>query len=938
MRAGVGLCPEVIGRDAELHALGAALDAALSGRGGVVYLSGEAGIGKSRLAREVAARAAARAVPVVVGRAVPGGAPTPYRPWAEALMAALRDRSEPPERTGLGPWLPALRAIIPTLAGGEASGDASAAVRGEALLRLLGQLARRDGLVVVLEDLHWADPDSLAVLEYLTDNLAEQRVLLVATARGDAPSAGSALINRLQARRAGRHLVLARLNTDEVAAMVRACLGDSRADPAEAATAASSVALLAEGVPFLVEEVLAAPGMPASFADSVTDRLVAIAPGQRTVLEAAAVLGRRFDWRVLPAVTGSGAEEVAVALECGVAALLLRVDGGVFRFRHALTREAVLAGVLPPRRAAYAAAALAALEAADPHPAGPDREVAAELAEQAGQPARAGALLSGAGRAALERGALATAIDTLGRAVELLPAGPERRQAQTILVEALALAGRVDEAMSIGEALLAAPNPAEGAIATVELHVRLARAAVTGTRWAAAEAHVAAARAGLDEQHGASSRSVAAAVTVLEAELALGRDDVDTARRLAEHVITVAGATAPIRCQGWEVIGRVERIRDLDAARVAFEHALATAEAAGLVTWRLRALHELGTIELLDRAGTTRLAQARRTAVELGAISTVAVLDLQLCAAYESRFVLEKAGEHAHAALEVSDALGLTELRTKALYFLGENAAQRRDRTQMEHYLGRALAAAPHDRELQAGACGGARAMLALLEGDPAAAVDGFARAAALLRSVPHAEPAYYRGVWPLLAASIGDRRAGAALAQAEQAGLRAFLAHRGLLGYAHAVLVGRSGDRDRAARLARAAESALAAFPIWADLGRWCAGEAALVDGWGTPARWLAEARDAFTAHGIDAMAARCQALLEQPHPARWGRFGLTPRESEVLVLVAAGLANKQIATRLGLSPRTVEKHLEALLRKTAARSRAHLVALAGPPPDTRS
>jgi len=122
------LCPVVVGREAEVGVLRAALGAAAEGAGGLVFVTGEAGIGKSRLVREVASEATARDVGVVVGRAVPGGASTPYRPLTEALLQALRDRSVPDDRD-LAPWLPALGAIVPALGGG-GRGDATPAVRG----------------------------------------------------------------------------------------------------------------------------------------------------------------------------------------------------------------------------------------------------------------------------------------------------------------------------------------------------------------------------------------------------------------------------------------------------------------------------------------------------------------------------------------------------------------------------------------------------------------------------------------------------------------------------------------------------------------------------------------------------------------------------------------------------------------------------------------
>ncbi len=147
-------CPVVVGRDAETAALQAALADARGGAGGLVFLTGEPGIGKSRLAREVASQARAQAATVIAGRAVPASASTPYRPLTEALLQALRDHGFPGDAE-LAPWLPALRAIIPTAiipaAGGDGHGDHSPAVRGEAVLRLLRRVAQPGTLVVVLE-------------------------------------------------------------------------------------------------------------------------------------------------------------------------------------------------------------------------------------------------------------------------------------------------------------------------------------------------------------------------------------------------------------------------------------------------------------------------------------------------------------------------------------------------------------------------------------------------------------------------------------------------------------------------------------------------------------------------------------------------------------------------------------------------------------------
>ena len=916
------LCPVVVGRDAELGALRAALSTAADGAGGLVFLTGEAGIGKSRLVREVAGDARARDVAVVTGRAVPGGTSTPYRPLTEALLQALRDRSVPDDKD-LAPWLPALGAIVPTLSGGD-HGDATPTVRGEAALRLLRRLARPGALVVVLEDLHWADPDTLAVIEYLGDNIWCEPLLCVATCRSEQPSAALDLIRRVHGRRGATHLALGRLGGEHVAEMVRACM------PEAGAGVVARVQQAAEGVPFLVEEVLASPGVPSSFADTVRVRLAGLRADELRVLQVAAVLGRHFDWRLLPAATGVAASVASVALARGVDCQLLTVQGEEFRFRHALTRDAVVGELLPPARAAFARRALAAVEAAHPELRGSWRDVAADLATQSGDRARAGVLLTDSGSASLERGALATAVDTLRRAIGLLDDSDRRAAAEVRLVEALALAGRVDEAMAVGDRLLAQLGQG-GALASVraEVHLQLAHAAAAATRWPAASVHLDAARGLLAVD---PEPALAARAAVLEAEVAFAGNDIDAARRLAESVLISGDAGPDVCCHALELVGRSQRTNDLDAARQTFERALSSADAAHLGIWRLRALHELGTIEMFDHAGTRRLGEARRTADDLGALSTAAVLDLQLSAAFFFRFALDEAAEHARSALAISDRLGMDQIRAIALVFLGEIHGLRQEPAEMERFFALAAAAAPGDPEIEGSAWGGGRAMVALLGGDRAGAIDALGRGVSLLNTLPQQGPAHYRGLWPLLLASAGDERAAAAIDEARCLGLTVNRVNRGLLGYADAILAGRRGERELAADVARAADADLAHYPVWGDLARLHAAAPALADEWGQPKTWLEAAQASFAAHGIDALAARCAELLGGPPPSRWTRLGVTAREGDVLVLVAEGLANKEIAARLHVSPRTVEKHVESLMRKAGARSRTQLVAITGP------
>jgi DNA-binding CsgD family transcriptional regulator len=948
------LCPVVVGRQAELAELDAALSAALGGAGRLVFVAGEPGIGKSRLAREVAARARAVGATVVTGRAVPAGQSTPYRPLTEALLQAFRGtpQADDPE---LRSWFPALSAIVPGLSGGglgagglgagglgagglgagglAGAGEQSAAVLGEAVLRLLRSLSRPAGLVIVLEDLHWADPDSLTVIEYLADNLSAQPVLCLATCRDEPPTAALDLARRLHGRRAAGYLMLARLDESQVTAMARACLPDADQE------VIAQVQRTADGVPFLVEEVLAAPGVPASFRDTVRARMAALAEPERHVLQAAAVLGRHFDWQLLAPVTGQPAGVVNRALERGVDQLLLAVQDGAFRFRHALTREAMAADVLPPTRMALAAAALDALEEDRAGFGAGSRDTAADLAVQAGQAVRAGLLLTETGFESLDRGALATAVLTFRQAVSLLGASAARDRAESGLLEALALAGRFEEAMTVGASLVARPG---GDAARVRL--RLAHAAVAATRWPYARDQLAAATrllAAEDEAyevHGSygvqGSDALRAEVLVLQAEVAMAADDLTEARRLADGALEIAAAGAEARCHALEIVGRGLRLKDLAAAQEAFERALGIAEASGLPFWRLRALHELGTIELFTQNGTRRLGQARQMADELGAMSMVAVLDLQLAAAADGRFDLDELGRRAQDALEISERLGIDGVRAKALLFLLESRALRADRAGTEHYAGLALAAAG-DATAEAFVWGAGRAMLALLEDDRDGALRAFERSAEILRGCPHAEPANFRGLRLVVLAAVGDARAAAEIRAAHEAGVTTAFANRGMARYAEAILAGRAGDAGRADELATAGDRELAGYPVWSDLALMHAAEAALADGWGEPRPWLRRARDSFGTHGLDAMARRCGERLGEGVPAgppeSWASLGVTAREADVLQLIAEGLANKEIAARLYLSPRTVEKHVESLLRKTGARSRTQLLAIAG-------
>jgi DNA-binding CsgD family transcriptional regulator/tetratricopeptide (TPR) repeat protein len=951
------LCPVLIGRDEEVQVLFEAVDRAADGHGGTFFVMGEAGVGKSRLAREASRRARSRGLAVLTGRAVSGGVPMAFRPLAEAVLAGLRGHDQLDLR-GLAPFRAALGRLVPEWLPREAAtGAESPVVLGEGLLRLLRVLSGDRGCLLVLEDLHWADPESLAVLEYLADNLAAERIVCLGTLRAEEDGAGRELIGTLVDRRAARVVELARLDEPATTRLARACLGTA----ALPAAVEAFLGARADGLPFLVEELLAGlvgagvlveqdglwstngplgGRVPPTFADAVGRRLDALSAGARGVLHAAAVLGRRFDWSLLPAATGLDDAEVVVALRQAVSAQLLTAEADGFRFRHALTRDAVLGDLVPPERARLAGRALAVVEQAHPGLPGAWCELAAELAEAAGDRLRAAGLLLDVGRRARAAGALATAEATLQRASGLVSDDPVLVvPIEDALTDVFALAGQVDRAFELGDRLLARLDlsshlPAGGA----ELHLRLARAGVAAGRWRVAADHLAAAR----RVPAAHQPGLAACLDALDAQVALGQGRLSEADRLAAAALAAAeraGSPADA-CEALEVTGRVARQRDLQAAEAAFARGLAMATAHGLELWRLRALHELGTVEQLRTESVERLRQARELAVEVGALALVATLDLQIAAGLIKQFRPDEGLAAARASTEASRRLHLATL-PMALVYQAAARAQHGQPEEMEACLAEALALAPDDLDVHGSAWGHCRATASLLAEDRPRALTEMTTGAQLLQRSPATVAPPFLGLRVLLLAVGGDDAV--ARAAAEHVSGSGATRHRivaSLLGYADAVLHGRAGRSAEATAAFAAADSEMGPLVSWyRQYARRLAAEAALADSWGTPVAWLREAAAFFAARGEQPVAAACRALLRRAGapvprpgrgdpavPAKLRALGVTGREADVLALVAEGLTNQELAARLHLSPRTVEKHVASLLVKTGCHRRAQL------------
>ncbi len=956
------LCPALVGRTDELRVLRARVGQVADGRGGVVALVGDAGVGKSRLLTEIEAAAAALELPVLSGRAVPGGGSVPYRPLTEAFLAASRTMALPrdPSLDGFGVHL--ARLVPGWGQGGPAIDDASPLLVGEALVRVLRLLGKPPGgALLLVEDVHWADAETLAVLDYLADALPRERVVCVCASRPG--GAASDLIARLARRDPSAVIAITALGETDVEAMVAACLGTQSAPSG----LAGFVRAHSDGSPFLVEELLAglvASGdlrldgdhwvvgelratVPASLQDSIRRRLVVLDPATRRVLGAAALLGRRFDWELLPGVAGVDGRAAADCLRAAVDEQLIEADGDGFTFRHALTREAVLADLLPPDRRELARRAWPALERANPGLPGATCELAAELAEAAGDPVAATGRLVESARRALGGGALASAESTARRARRVAADHHEALlDADEVLVNVLVAAGKADEALSLGRDLAArmslggVPSPRSTA-----LHVTLARAAVTAGELAAAAVELVAARAGVAA---ASDAGLLACVNAVAAHVAIDGDRGVEAEALAERARVGAAATSQpdVECDALLVLGRLVRPSDWNRSQKYFEQAAGIAYAAGLGSWHLRARQELA-LAVWMHGEQQVLSETRELAARYGALGTVAMMDLTLADIALSTFDREGCFAAAAACVSASRRYHLATESVAHLWLAGAHALARDDDA-MQGAIGDALAPDPDDPRILADLYGRVLATRALLADDLDALPSLLETMAEHVHRAPRGTSVYPGRILRALVHTVDrDPRAGESRSEletmAEQYGMRFFaLTHEMVT----AIALGADGDSVGATTRFGPAYAELLSVPIGVGptYGYTVVfARAAIRDGWGDPARWLRAAEAFFVDRGYHRVARRCRMLLAEagsPVPRR-GRgdsevpgslraLGVTSREVDVLKLVAAGRTNKAIASELFLSPKTVERHLSSLFSRLGVANRRDLRARA--------
>jgi ATP/maltotriose-dependent transcriptional regulator MalT len=337
----------LVGRVRELTALRTILAEASEGRPRTVVLAGEAGIGKTRLLEEFGREASATST-VVVGQCVDlGVSALPYA----AITGMLHDLIDQVGRDAVldaaGPSRGALGVLMPELIAAEPS---SAARLHEVVAVLLENFARTRPLVVVIEDLHWADGATLAVLRFLVRALSDSSIMMVLSYRSDDVHRGHPLrgfLAELERSRLTDRIELARFSLDEVGELTQQILG-SAPDPLEL----ENVFERSDGVPFFVEELVSC--RDDEFPDSLRDLLLAryerLTPPSQSLLRLLAAGGVSVRHTVLAPVAADEIVDLDEAAREAVLAQVITANGSNYTFRHALVREAIHAELLPGER------------------------------------------------------------------------------------------------------------------------------------------------------------------------------------------------------------------------------------------------------------------------------------------------------------------------------------------------------------------------------------------------------------------------------------------------------------------------------------------------------------------------------------------------------------------------------------------------------------
>lgn len=940
----------LVGRADEIAQLTEAVESAREGSGSLLLIAGEAGVGKSSLAREAAA-----AVPSPLWGSASEGATAAYGPIVDALRSRLR--ADPDALAECGPLLPHLALLLPEL--GEPAAESDRATIFEAVRCALAHLATEAPAVIVLDDLQWSDDTTIELLAALAEPLRQMPVLVVAAYRSDGLPREHRLRwlrNELRRGERLRELTLEPLDRDGVAQLLGELLPE---DPSPSLVRTVHDRTL--GSPFFVQELVAALGLRGSLRagprglelaerdevpvpDSIREAVLVgtsdLSPAAREAAEVAATIGPQVD---LELATGlAPADGLTELLETG---LLEEHDRRQASFRHALAQEAIYAEVPWMRRRDLHSRLAAALE----ERGGSSLEVATHWLG-AGEETRAREALVEAGQDSEALHAHRDAGRAARQALDLWPEG----EAEELRAETLARCGRCAELTGdLSEAAkawreLAAVRSGQGdGLGTAEAQRRLAavlslngemeqaqaarRLAVEGFAAADEPAEAALERLALADHHRRRAEyGEAIAFSQAATEAAEQADRVDIAAR-------VAGLRGVVEAKGGDYERGLESVRG--GLALALEHDL-TPIAAELYQRLSLVLYDGADYRQAEEALDTALGLCRTDGDEGTEVACVTCLV----------YVLRERGEWARAEelgrelIETDTAVWVAEGLIGAIHaFEGKLSSARRLLT-----ASREVSSAVRHFNMYVDSTT-SLAIVAAAEGldDEAAS-----RCHELLARWEESEDHHY-AVWGVRwAASFFARRGRRKDAQLCAAALGQMAADGGhedaIAGLAQAVgelallegdAAGAADSLSRAVELHRnlaipheRAQVELRAGVALAAAGQREEGLERLCDAYRCATKLGARPLAAEAAKEVAALGESvAQRLGNRAAAASEDGVALTRRELEVLRHVAVGRTNREIAQELFISQRTVDMHVRNLLGKLECRSRVEASHRAG-------
>ncbi|MET0305422.1 MAG: AAA family ATPase [Solirubrobacterales bacterium] len=937
----------LVGRDAELERLARTAQRAAGGEGSLVLLAGEAGVGKSRLAGEIADRCP----PPILRGAATEGASTPYGPIVGALRSYLR--SDPSGLDGSGALQPHLALLLPEL--GEPAEDSDRSTIFEAVRCAFAHLAGDGPATVVLDDLQWSDEATLELLAALASPLREIPLLTIAAYRTDGlPRDHMLRWLRNELRRDGEieEIILEPLGDEQVTAL----LGELLPEP-PSPSLTRTICDRTGGSPFFVEELVAAllakgslasgkrglelsnadeEPVPETVRDAILIGVADLSEPARAAAEAAAVAGDSFNLGVTAQLSATAG--LTEAIESG---LLLEDGDGRGRFRHSLAREALYAEVPWLRRRDLHRRFAEALEGRS----APSLEVATHW-RGAGEDSRAReALVRAAGESESMR-AHRDAARAARQALELWPEGEEEaRRIETLerYAASTELVGQLAEAAKAWRELASIRSTRGEGLGFAEAQRRLAaisalkgdRESAFAARRLAADAFLAAGRpadAAGERLAMANHRRVGARYSeaIELAEAAIGEAEAAHRPDISARGLGLLGVA---RAKGGDYEGGLEIVRTGLARALEQDMTPVAAE-----------LYQRLSMVLYDSADYRRAEEALDAA--LGLCATDGDASTELACVTCLIYVLRERGEWSRACelgrelIERDEAVWVAEGLVGAIHaFQGKLASARRMLTSSRA----GSSSVGHYNMFMDSTTG--LAQVAAAEG----ALDEAAEhCRTLLARWSESEDHHY-AVWGLRWAAVFFAR------QGDRDGLHACtealtrMASDGghpdsLAALAQAIGEAALLDSDAeiaADQLCRAVdlyrELAIpfecAQVEVRAGVALAAAGEREqglerLNDAYRTARKLGAQPLASEAAHEVaalgDSVASRLgkRAAAESP---------LTRRELEVLRHVSIGRTNREIAQELFLSPRTVDMHVRNILRKLDCRSRVEAAHRAG-------